>query len=177
MLLVLGAVNYLFVSFLNKNMFAMITQNTTFIRGISLLIGLCGLYYLFNRDYYLPFLGPAVIPTPTFGEKEKLSGNLTSVKLYNLPPNTNVIFWAAKSSEMTIETSLEAYSGNSANSGIVKTNDKGEAIISINCPAPYKITQLGFVKSTLKSHVHYRYEIPEYKGIYSRVMTKFIDKC
>ena len=61
-LLVLGSINYLFLAGSNVNIFNVIP--TPMLRNsLFLLIGLSALYFAFNRDYYLPFLGQCVIPS------------------------------------------------------------------------------------------------------------------
>ena len=143
-LLILGGLNYLFMS-----------HTSTMSRIIAIAIGLSALYFLFDRDFYLPFLGKSVIPITT---QQQDSKDLKQVILRDLPPNTNVIFWAAKGGKETASNPMNAYS-EYANSGVAKTNDKGEAIISVACPVEYNVHYKKLMK-----HLHYRYELPGYRG-------------
>ena len=131
------------------------------------------LFYLFNRDFFLPFLGPAVIPImkiPLHNEK------MINVKLRGLPPNTNIIYWASGKSETEYADPLNAYK-NYSNSGIEKTDNMGNVSVNIVCPAPYYVNKFGIKRKLIPRHMHYRYELPQYEGLYSRVYTTYIDTC
>lgn len=162
-LLIIGGINYLFFSLLCKN-----KDCTYFIRILYSLIGFSALYLMFNRDYYLPFLGKCVIPV---GPK-KPSENLVKIKLSNLPPNTYVMYWGSKKSEAIFENPIDAYKDYS-NNDIGKTDNNGDIIIELECPSKYKVSKFG-LKRELKRHIHYRFELPEYKGLFSKVYTKEI---
>jgi len=168
-LLVLGGINYLTLHFFQKSLLGYLHYPIA-IRAVTLAIGGAALYFAFNRDYYLPFLGKCVIPV---GEG-KPQGELKSVRLSGLPANTNVIFWAAKSGNSVVPNPMDAY-GDYSNSGIVKSDGSGQAVIQIACPTAYSVSKFGFIKKDLSKHVHFRYELPEYRGIFSRVMTKYLD--
>lgn len=143
------------------------------IRLISLLIGVSALFFIFNRDYYLPFLGHAVIP---IGPK-KPSEKLNKIRLSNLPPKTTVIAWGSQNSNKIYDNPFDAY-GSYANTDIVQTNDKGEVIVELPCPSEYYVNKFGIMKQKLDRHIHYRYELPKYKGLFSRIYTKYLDaKC
>ena len=129
LLLVIGGLNYFFTSTINVNLFSFI-QQPMFVRILSTLIGISALYLVFNRDYYLPFLGHTVIP---ISSRSKPSENLKQIKLTNLPPNTIVIAWGSQESDKTFENPFEAY-GDYVNTDIKTTNDKGEVIIELSCP-------------------------------------------
>ena len=170
-LLVLGGLNYFFMATINVNLFSFI-QNTLIVRIISILIGVSALYFLFNRDYYLPFLGETVIP---IGPK-KPTENLTKIKLTGLPPNTTVIAWGAQNVKVTFDNPIDAY-GSYANTEITQSNEKGEAFVELPCPSDYYVSKFG-MKSKLDRHIHYRYQLPKYKGMFSKIYTKYLDaKC
>jgi hypothetical protein len=144
-------------------------QYPLIVRILAFLIGLSAAYFIFDRDFYLPFLGKCVIPIGTQRETK----NLKPVVLKNLPPNTNVIFWAAKGGKDISANPFDAY-GDYANSGIAKTNGKGEVIVEIACPVEYNVSKFGLINKTLKRHIHYRYELPKYRGMFSKVHTKYL---
>ena len=168
-LLVLGGINYLTLYFLQTNVLSYL-HYPMLIRVVTLAIGGAALYFAFNRDYYLPFLGKCVIPV---GEG-KPQGELKSVQITGLPANTNVIFWAAKSGSNVVPNPMDAY-GDYSNSGIVKSDRNGVAVIQMVCPTAYYVSEIGIINKQLPKHVHYRYELPEYRGIFSRVMTKYLE--
>lgn len=171
LLLVLGGLNYLFLATVNVDIFRYIT-NPLILRVVFLLIGLSAALFVFNRDYYLPFLGYAVIP---LGPK-KPSENLKEIKLSGLPANTTVIAWGSQMGDKIFENPIDAY-GDYANTEITKSNDKGEAMVELPCPSEYNVNKFGMTRK-LDRHIHYRYQLPKYKGMYSPVFTKYLDeKC
>ena len=171
LLLVIGSFNYLTSSTINVNIFRKITENHYVLRFIGLLIGLAGLYFAFNRDFYLPFLGPTVIPATL---AVKRVDNLTNVQLKNLPPNTKVIYWAAKSTNDVIGDPITAYK-DYTNSGMAISSSNGDLTIQIECPSKYKISKFNIFTKTLPKHVHYRYELSSYPGMFSKVFTRMVD--
>jgi uncharacterized membrane protein YuzA (DUF378 family) len=173
-LLLIGAINYIFIYIFKTNVFNLITTNNNILQAIGISIGLSGLYYLLNRDFYLPFLGPTYLPIPS-SKNEDISGKLINVEITDLPPNVTVIYWAANPSDEIIEDPREAYKG-FGSSGIIKANEKGIVSFQIICPASYKVKgKIPFmINKTLKNHVHYRYEDPSYPGLFTNVKTKYV---
>jgi uncharacterized membrane protein YuzA (DUF378 family) len=170
-LLVLGGLNYFLMGVINVNMFSFI-QNPFIIRVISILIGVSALCFLFNRDYYLPFLGEVIIP---IGPK-KSTENLTKIKLSGLPPNTTIIAWGAQNDKLTFDNPYDAY-GNYSNTEITQSNENGEAFVELSCPSEYYVSKFG-MQRRLDRHIHYRYQYPKYKGMFSKIYTKYLDtKC
>jgi|Laugrespbdmm15sn_2_1035079.scaffolds.fasta_scaffold01257_7 hypothetical protein len=145
-------------------------------RLVAFMIGICALYFAFDRDYYLPFLGKSVIPII---KDNRSSPNLKEIKISNLPPNTRILYWAAKSAssigDATGELDWRVYNDYS-NSGVVQSDIIGNTIVKIECPVEYNVPLfLGIGKKRLKRHLHYRYEIPGQTGLFSRVYTKYIE--
>jgi len=151
----IGALNWGLIGAININLVqqfsSLFNQNSYMVsRIIYIIVGLCSLLLIFNRDTYLPFLGEAVIPeqklsTPEIKDEVK-------VVLKNLPSDVKVIYWAAQSSDNTFDNPIDAY-GDYSNQGVVISNNNGEATLIFNKPAAYKIPS----GRTLKPHVHYRY--------------------
>lgn len=172
LLVIIGAINYFFIASVNVDMFRYI-NNPMIVRILFLMIGLSAAYFIFNRDYYLPFLGHTVIPVGP----SKPTENLKQIKLSGLPANTIVMAWGSQSTDKVFEDPFEAY-GDYANTEIKRTNDKGEVIIELPCPSEYYVNKFGVMKRKLDRHIHYRYQLPQYKGMFSRVYTKYLDeKC
>lgn len=166
LILVLGGLFYL-VQFFGIHA----DKNSYVYRSFALIIGLCALYFIFDRDYYLPFLGKTVIPIISSQPTE----NLKEIALSNLPPDTRIIYWAAKPGPVSPEADWRVYNDYS-NSGVSKTDIRGNLVVKISCPVEYNVPSF-FGKRRLRRHLHYRYEIPGYNGMFSRVYTKYIDTC
>lgn len=130
------------------------------------------IYLMFDRDYYLPFLGKCAMPSYVFkSDTEVNDDKRVSVLLKNLPPHTQIIYWASIPTDNVINDPKLAY-GNYQNSGTTISNEFGEATAKINCPSNYTV---GMLKYKLHKHLHYRYAIPEYKGLYSEIFTAKVE--
>lgn len=171
-LLIIGALNYTYSKIFEKDLFSYITSNQTIINILVVLILASVFYNITKRDYYLPFLGPTIIPISD--SQTEQGGKLVEVSLTNIPANTRVLFWAAKSNpDGTWPNPYDAYKGYN-NTGLAKTDDQGNVTIKVNCPSDYQISKFGFNKK-LSKHIHYRYEFPKYPGMFSSVKTKYIN--
>ena len=175
--LIIAGLSYTLQFTTNKDLFGYINNNTiTYILMICIIVST--IYNVFNRDYYLSFLGKAVIPIKIEQSAEnKQNKQNIEVLLENLPKNTTVIYWASKQQEgqQDILSYTDAY-GDYTNSGIAKTDENGRVIVQIECPIEYTVPKFGFFRRKLDKHVHYRYEIPNKKGLYSRIYTQNV-KC
>jgi hypothetical protein len=169
-LLIIGGLNYLFMSTINVNIFSYFKNYPIITKFIMLAVGLSAAYFLFNRDYYLPFLGPVAIPVGTV----KSTQNLKQIKLSGLPPNTKIVSWAATESDSVFDTYTKAY-GVYSNTDLSTTDENGEVIVKLSCPGSYYVPAFG-MRKLLKRHIHYRYQLPKHPGLFSRVYTKFLDE-
>ena len=170
-LLVIGGINYFFIHVSDGNNIFKYIGNKNIINIIYLMIGLSALYFIFNRDYYLPFLGHSVVPIVS---NQKIE-NVKNIKLSGLPPNTVVLAWGSKESEKIYENPYDAY-GSYENTFLTHSDVNGDAIVKLPCPSSYYINKFGILKQKLNKHIHYRYEIPKYKGLFSRVYTKYLNE-
>ncbi len=134
---------------------------------IHCIVGVVIMYYVIQREYYLPFLGNAVFPCDSLEPKEPNNAQRT-IHIENLPPNVNVFYWAAEDdlSKEIEENPWLAYK-KYTNSGITRTNDKGEVDLTIREPVKYRVPG----GKLLERHVHYRYCIGN--GMLSKVYTAF----
>lgn len=131
------------------------------------------LYFVFNRDFYLPFLGKCVFPSAAMTNTNNLSLNenkRVSVTLKELPPKTTVVYWAAKGGNNKYDNPMDAYKEYD-NSGLGVTDNKGTITFELDCPSEYSVNNFGKSK-ILPKHVHYRYELASYKGLFSRIFTE-----
>jgi uncharacterized membrane protein YuzA (DUF378 family) len=115
------------------------------------IIAVCGIYLLFNRNTYLPFLGETAFPVPLEDKTPVQNGDRLSAVLTDLPPNKKVIYWASNPSSTTFNNPVDAY-GNFENQGVVTSDKDGKATIIFNKPGSYKVNN-----KQLPLHIHYRY--------------------
>ena len=151
-LLILGALNYLLMPFIKINLIEKLGNVThKYITCIIyILIGLAGLYQLSRRDFYLPFLGQTVYPCGNLIEKVPQDATIT--KTIKTKPNINIIYWAAEPNTSVVNDPWSAYN-KYANTGVVKSDNEGNAILQVRKPASYKVP---YKNKQLKPHIHYR---------------------
>jgi hypothetical protein len=152
------------------NIFKFIKNNTILFIIYSIL-GINVLYNISNRDFYLPFLGPTVIPVKEINlDKDEM----INVNLKNLPSNKRIIYWAANPGPKNniFKDPLTAYNGY-GNSGITKTDQNGNVQIQIHCPSKYYVSKSN-MKKQLNNHIHYRIE-SDYEGLFDRVKTNYVN--
>lgn len=176
-ILILGGLNYLYMGIFSKTGFLFLTTPTiskNILNIIFIIIGLSALYLFFNRDYYLPFLGETIVPT--ISPLKKNSKDIFKTTIKNLPANSTVIYWAARSGK-DVSLMIDPYIayGDYTNSGVVKSNEKGEAEIEYECPVKYQISKFGIMRKYLHRHIHYRYMDPRLPGFLSDVKTLFLN--
>lgn len=169
-LLIITALNYVLIKLLKINLFSFI-KNSDILLFLHLIMAIVVIYYLFNRDFYLPFLGETVIPVKNINNIED---GVLNFKIQNLPPNKRIIYWASKSSNQVIGNPIDAYKGYT-NSGITKTDSNGNAMIEISCPSDYVVQSFGMDKK-IRQHIHYRIESDKFPGLFSSVKTHYV-KC
>lgn len=135
---------------------------------LIVLVSLVGAVYLgMNRDFYLPFLGPTVVPTSVL--KVGVPADASVSISIDAPSNaTHVVYWAAGPSTAPANNPMDAYRG-FKNAGIVEVAGN-RATLRLACPGTYKI---GWGR-LLPRHVHYRYVFNN--GVMSAVKTASV-KC
>ena len=146
-----------------------LTQNKIINLIVILIVVASIIYNLFNRNFYLSFLGCTVYPCGSLAEK--IPSNADKTVTVHVPPNVNVIYWASEPSNpelQPIADPWEAYA-NYDNSGVVKADSTGKAVLRIRSPSSYNV---GLFNKTLKTHIHYR--ICKHPGMLSDIKTVFI---
>lgn len=165
---------YTLVTVYNGLMYSDLLGNM-FLNKLCMVISLIAIIYLMmNRDTYLPFLGPTVMPPSAFSEyqQEKFDKKIT----INVPKDQSeaaikVIYWAAEPGEEKMSP-REAYK-NFTNYGVSLIKDN-KADAFIRCPSSYNVNRFGHMKQ-LPKHLHYR--IIYNSGIISRVNTIKLTDC
>ncbi len=171
-LVLIGALNWGFIALfqldLVKKIFPKCMQTIVYI-----LVALSAVYLAIQRDAYLPFLGESVFPANLLNERVPTKFNLQVP--VQVDPNSYVVYWAStEPGTNTTSTSTPNWKvayDQYQNSGIVRANANGLAVLKLNCPQRYTV---GLINHTLYKHVHYRVA-KDYVWL-SRVMTVNVEK-
>lgn len=167
-LLIVGGLNWLLVGLFNWNLVKALFGQGIIARSIYGLVGLAALAVMFDRDSYLPFLGPTVIPCASV--PDRTPPGASKMVTVSAPPGSKVLFWAAEP-EMEalkqIQTWKEAYAGYE-NAGVTTADSNGQAVLKVRAPQAYTVP----FKGRLEPHIHFR--ICESSGMLGRVKTIFL---
>jgi hypothetical protein len=166
--LVIGGLNWLCVGLMDTNAVSELVGNAS--SAVYILVGISALFVMFDRDTYLPFLGPMVAPCSVLQNREP-PGATKEVKVI-VSPNTKILYWAAEPANeklKTISSWKDAYL-NYENAGVVTANNEGVAILKVREPQAYKVP----FKGRLEPHVHYR--VCGESGFMERVHTVFLNQ-
>ena len=167
-LLIIGALNWLLVGAFKFNLVKGLFGDGPIARTIYIFVGLAAITVMFDRDSYLPFLGPTVLPCTSVPDRTPPGASkMISVAA---PPGSKVMYWAAEP-EMEalkqIQTWKEAYAGYE-NAGVTTADGNGLAVLKVRPPQAYTVPFRG----RLEPHVHFR--ICESSGMLGRVKTVFL---
>ena len=148
-LVILGALNWLIIGLVNVNLLASLFGPLTPL--LYILIGIAALGIMFDRDTYLPIIGPTLSPCSVLQNKDP-PGATNDVSVI-ITPNTKVMYWAAEpgSKDDMIKSWKEAYA-HYENAGVTTSNGEGVAVFKVRDPQSYTVPFIG----KLESHVHYR---------------------
>jgi uncharacterized membrane protein YuzA (DUF378 family) len=151
-LLIIGGLNWLLVGIFNFNLVKGVFGESFLATLIYILVGVSALVIMFDRDTYLPFLGPMVAPCSVLENREP-PGATREVKVI-VEPNVKIIYWAAEPASQKLEkinSWKQAYL-DYQNAGVTTSNGEGIAILKVRDPQSYKVP----FKGKLHPHVHYR---------------------
>ena len=167
-LLILGSLNFLIMGLFNVNLIKLIGDKISNILTflIYILIGAAGLYHFNRRDFYLSFLDKSVYPCGSLMEKKPNEANMK--KKIKTKPNINIIYWASEYNDTIFEDPYLAYNKYS-NTGVVKSDSDGNAVLEFRKPQGYKVP---YKNKILKPHIHYRECF--YDGMVDSVKTIFL---
>ena len=161
--LIVGGLNCLIIGFCNIHPL----DNFGKMSGIIyIFIGIAALAIMFDRDTYLPFLGPTVVPCSVLENREP-PGATREIKVI-VEPNVKIIYWAADSSNMDKINSWKQAYKDYKNAGVTTSNGEGLAVFKIRDPQSYTVPIMG----ELKPHVHYR--VCGEDGWMGRINTAFL---
>jgi uncharacterized membrane protein YuzA (DUF378 family) len=167
-LLIAGALNWFFLALFDLNVLeAMFGKGVAHV--LYLLVGISSLAIMFDRDTYLPFLGPMVAPCSVLQNREP-PGATKEVKVI-VPANSKVIYWAAEPASdhlKKVNSWNEAYQ-KYENAGVTTAGADGIAHLKVREPQSYKVPFMG----KLDSHVHYR--VCGESGFMGRINTAYLN--
>jgi len=170
-IVLISAINYGLMGSFNINLmkYGLDTIHPSTYRIILIIIGMCGIILINNRDTYLPFLGESVYPCGSL--TEHIPNNTTEEVNVRVPPNSFVIYWASEPKNEELKSLNDPWTAylNYENSGVIKSDDKGNAILKVRKPQSYKVSKFGREK-ILDSHIHYRY--CKGPGMMSKIFTE-----
>ena len=137
-------------------------------RAVYVIVGLCAIGIMFNRDPYLPFLGETVLPCAIIPEQLP-EGADTQLQVH-VTPGAKVLYWAAEPATEGLKK-IKDWRGaylKYMNSGVVKANEEGVATLFVRKPQPYRVPW----KGQLEPHIHFRECSTD--GIVGRIKTVFV---
>jgi uncharacterized membrane protein YuzA (DUF378 family) len=151
-LLIIGGINWALTGIFDLNLVEEIFGRGFIAKTVYFLVGLAAVLIMFNRDTYLPFLGPMVAPCSILSESTP-SGSTLEVKVI-VSPNSKVMYWAAEPANEKYEKLnnwKQAYL-NYDNAGVTTSDAEGVAILKVRDPQSYRVP----FKGRIDPHVHYR---------------------
>lgn len=150
-LLIIGGLNWLLIGISNINVVSSLFGKSWIATFIYVLVGVSALAIMFDRDTYLPFLGPTVVPCSVLEARDP-PGATREVKIL-VEPNVKIIYWAAEAAAAgeELKSWKNAYL-DYQNAGVAVSNGEGVAVLKVREPQSYTVP----FKGALAAHVHYR---------------------
>jgi hypothetical protein len=167
-LLIVGGLNWLFIGAFEFDFVKAVFGSGVIGRFIYILVGISAIAIMFDRDTYLPFLGPMVAPCTAL-ENRVPPGATREVRV-SISPNTKVLYWASEPSTKELEklpTWKEAYD-KYENVGVATSDSNGVVVMKVRDPQPYSVPW----KGRLEPHVHYR--MCRGDGFMERIKTVYV---
>ncbi len=169
-LLIIGGLNWLLFGLFDVNLVSGIFGKSFLATLIYVLVGVSALVIMFDRDTYLPFLGPMVAPCSVLENRDP-PGATREVKV-TVEPNVKIIYWAAEPASNKLEkinSWKQAYL-DYQNAGVATSGGDGVAVLKIREPQSYRVP----FKGELAPHVHYR--VCGEAGWMGRINTAFLNQ-
>ena len=151
-LLIVGALNWFLVGAFKVNIVEKIFGGGLVGRLIYLVVGAAAVYVMFDRNTYLPFLGPMVAPCGALQDRVPPGANASVV--VTVKPKAKVLFWAAEQGDSGLKEAVDwqkAY-GEYENTGVATADEQGRVEFKVRRPQSYRVPMRG----ELKNHIHYR---------------------
>jgi uncharacterized membrane protein YuzA (DUF378 family) len=167
-LIILGSLNWLAVG-LGVNVLEKVFGSASIVpRILYVIIGLAALAIAFDRDTYLPFLGPSVVPCALIPESIP-KGADTTVEVV-VAPGAKVLYWAAEPGTEGMKK-INDWRGaylEFMNAGATKADSDGTAALLVRNPQPYSVPW----KGRIEPHIHFR--VCGENGMMGRIQTVYM---
>lgn len=167
-LLIVGGLNWLLVGLFQMDLVKTIFGKGLVAKSIYILVGLAALAIMCDRDTYLPFLGPTVLPCASL--PDRTPPGASKMVTISAPPGSKILYWAAEPKMESLKQVQDwkvAYA-NYENAGVATTDSNGQAVLKVREPQGYVVP----FKGLLEPHIHFR--ICESSGMLGRVKTLFL---
>jgi uncharacterized membrane protein YuzA (DUF378 family) len=168
---IVGALNGLVAGVFRLNPIEWLFGRKMLGRAVYIIIGLFAVAIMFDRDTYLPFLGPMVVPCSVLKDRTP-SGATRSVQV-KVRPGAKVLYWAAEptgaSEDLKKVNDWKRAYAQYENAGVATAGEDGVATLRVREPQPYWVP----MKGMLQHHVHYR--VCGEAGWMERIQTVFLD--
>jgi len=166
--LIVGAMGWLAVGAFGTNPITALFGEGLVSRLLFILVGAAGLFFIARRDYYLPFLGEAVMPCGAL--KNRVPPGATTSITISTEPGAKILYWASEpaTEELRHMNDWRVAYARFENAGVTTAGSDGTAILRVREPQAYTVPFRG----RLEPHVHYR-ECAN-GGIIGRVNTVFL---
>jgi uncharacterized membrane protein YuzA (DUF378 family) len=151
-LLILNGLNVFLMALFDVNVIRSILGKGWIRTTLQVLTGFAAIALMFQRDTYLPFLGPMVAPCGAFADRDP-PGATKEIRI-TIKPRTKVLYWAAEPANESLKevpSWKEAYQ-KYENAGVATSDGQGVAVLKIRAPGAYRVPFRGL----LSPHVHYR---------------------
>jgi uncharacterized membrane protein YuzA (DUF378 family) len=168
-LLIIGGLNWLLVGIFEFDIVTGLFGKGILSNIIFILVGLSALGIMFNRDTYLPFLGPMVAPCSVL--QDRVPPGSTREVIIHVKPNSKVLYWASEPASAKLEKVnnwKDAYL-KYENAGVATSNSDGTVVLKVRDPQPYIVP----IKGQLEPHIHYR--VCGQDGWMDRIQTTFVN--
>jgi hypothetical protein len=170
LIVIIGAFNWLAIGLIKFNVLEKIFgANSIIPRLLYVIVGVSALLIAFDRDTYLPFLGPTVVPCSLIPERIP-KGADTRIEVH-VAPRSKVLYWAAEPATEGLKK-INDWRGaylEYMNAGATTANCDGVASLLVKNPQPYVVPW----KGRLEPHIHFR--VCSENGMMGRIKTVFMD--
>lgn len=166
--IIVGSLNWLLVGIFEFNLVEGIFGDSIITKIIYIIVGLSAIAIMFDRDTYLPFLGPMVAPCSVL--EDRVPPGATRHITVTVKPNSKVLYWASEPAALKLEKVnnwKEAYL-KFENAGVATSNGDGVVTFKVRDPQPYTVP----IRGRLEPHIHYR--VCGESGWMDRIQTVFV---